>query len=1005
MKKRILSSLLAACMIGSQLYVTALAEEPIPATETAAAPGADLTRTIRTSGTTGEVRWSFDVATATITFSGKGKMGDGFGEEDLLWHYQNITDDVTFSTIVKKAIIEDGVTNIGRETFTRCRNLESVSIPQSVTSIEQEAFVDCSSLKNITLPDGLTSMGQLTFSGCSGLTNIKIPEKVNDIGPSSFEGCTNLSQINIPDGVTRLDGTFEGCAKLNNVVIPGKVNYIGDDTFNGCRSLTSINIPSKVGFVGSDAFKDCTSLKTVYYAVDRDLLKRGSMLDGNDIFFNEATWIYSATGQPGTGEAATDKCGENLKYTLKTDSGELFIYGSGATYNFTDANPAPWSQYASKITTIKLEAGVSGIGTNTFKNCTNIKTIYYNRNKQTILNATSAEGNSTFINANWIDESLDTLTVQFDLNYDGATGTPDDITVEFADYISAPAAPVRPNYVFRGWYTEKECYNAWDFEVAPVDDNMTLYAKWSKVGSDNISWTFDKNTGVLTISGTGEMEDYLTHNGTVRVPWWEHLQKIGTIIIQPGITRIGNEAFDGVYKVTHVTIPNTVKRIGEAAFAGVPLESITIPDSVVSIGQNAFNYGQFSEVTIPDSVVDLQPFAFQNCENLSSVKFPAGIKSIPDGLFGGCTSLKEITIPQSVTSIGPVAFRESGLTSITLYDNITSIAGGAFNYCDDLTTVYYYGDEQSIRDATDNIRNTNDAFLNAKWIKKGESSGGGSEPGSVLDVLNDTQATPKDILNQLKEFPENELNEALVKQDAFNKLHEVENKTGTTTVTVENGLEIKKENVSVAGAKLNRPEDDNVTLKFGQPENKNLSIPVSNRTEKFRFSARLFDGSNQEIKDGLDIPAVIQIPLPARAKEGTLQVWHHHNGKTEEVENVAVDVKNDKSYVTFPMDSFSDVVLTYRRAGSVSALLETNRKSVMITDTDNKLVDGALVFAASYDQNGRMLATVAGSVKVSPYGTSVSFEQPLEETKDAAWELFFLHPKTFAPLCENIPLT
>ena len=242
-------------------------------------------------------------------------------------------------------------------------------------------------------------------------------------------------------------------------------------------------------------------------------------------------------------------------------------------------------------------------------------------------------------------------------------------------------------------------------------------------------WSFDESTGTLTISGNGEMDG--------NVSWCDYLSVIKTVVIEDGVTTIGDFAFFSCSSLTSITIPDSVTSIGEAAFVGCSsLTSITIPDSVVSIGDGTFRWcSSLTSITIPDSVTYIGYGAFYNCSSLTSITIPNSVTSIDVGTFEKCSSLTSITIPNSVTSIGGDAFDDTGyyndennwdngllyinnylinakryiekcvikdgtkligddafyncssLTSITIPDSVTSIGEDAFEGCSSLTSI------------------------------------------------------------------------------------------------------------------------------------------------------------------------------------------------------------------------------------------------------------------------------------------------------------------------------
>ena len=259
-------------------------------------------------------------------------------------------------------------------------------------------------------------------------------------------------------------------------------------------------------------------------------------------------------------------------------------------------------------------------------------------------------------------------------------------------------------------------------EVAPQKQSVGA----SSGTTGDCTWTLDDN-GTLTISGNGKM---------LSSPLWEK-NNIRTVVIEDGVTSIGNYAFRDCTGMTSVTIGNSVTSIGDYAFSGCTgLTSVTIPNSVTSIGEHAFvGCTGMTSVTIGNSVTSIGKYAFSGCTGMTSVTIPDSVTSIgtkafdntawynnqPDGLiyagkfayeykgtmpdnttinlqdgtkgiaraaFSGCTGLTSVTIPDSVTIIGDDAFsRCTGLTSVTIPDSVTIIGDGAFCECTGLTSV------------------------------------------------------------------------------------------------------------------------------------------------------------------------------------------------------------------------------------------------------------------------------------------------------------------------------
>ena len=209
------------------------------------------------------------------------------------------------------------------------------------------------------------------------------------------------------------------------------------------------------------------------------------------------------------------------------------------------------------------------------------------------------------------------------------------------------------------------------------------------------TWEFYRD-GTLYIKGSGAMSDYSISSDAndtsfCSAPWYaSHGSDIQTVIIENGITRIGEKAFALCSAMHSVSIPGSVTEIGVAPFLGCfSLESVTIPDGVTEIGDCAFwACKDLKSVTIPDSVTEISELAFSDCESLKSVTIPNGVTKISERAFSHCYALESVTIPDSVTVIGNQAFSYcSALKSVTIPDSVTVIDEDAFCVCTVLESV------------------------------------------------------------------------------------------------------------------------------------------------------------------------------------------------------------------------------------------------------------------------------------------------------------------------------
>lgn len=252
--------------------------------------------------------------------------------------------------------------------------------------------------------------------------------------------------------------------------------------------------------------------------------------------------------------------------------------------------------------------------------------------------------------------------------------------------------PEREGYRFCGWYKEPEYVNR---VYTPNYGGDTFYARWienSKLSasgtcgkfSDNVTWYLDK-TGCMTISGEGDMLDY---KESIRSPWNGYLVK--SVVIEFGVTSIGEYAFYLCRDVESVEIPSSVNRIGEYAFFGCNmLRDICIPDGVTSIERCTFDgCTSIVRIDIPDSVTSIGRYAFSKC-NIESVEIPKGVTNIGAGAFCYCTRLSKITFSPLLSSIPDYAFYSCDFSFLQIPDNVQTIGERAFMLCDNLQTVVF----------------------------------------------------------------------------------------------------------------------------------------------------------------------------------------------------------------------------------------------------------------------------------------------------------------------------
>ena len=309
------------------------------------------------------------------------------------------------------------------------------------------------------------------------------------------------------------------------------------------------------------------------------------------------------------------------------------------------------------------------------------------------------------------------------------TETTQEVTVSTPEESSAPTEPQATTVATEPTSSTEET-TATDPTEETTEPALDLFAEDEDViasgecgaDGDNLTWVLTED-GTLTISGSGDMKEY--NYGHISL-WNNRQDQITAVILEPGVSRIGDRAFLDCSNLTSVTIPESVTSIGNSAFSGCSsLTNVTIPDSVTSIGNWAFGGCRgLASVTIPAGVTSIGDRVFYSCSSLTSVTIPQGVTSIGSSAFSGCSNLVSVTIPEGVTTIGGYAFSGcSSLMGVTIPEGVTKIEEGTFHGCTKLANVilpegllsveHYYG---------------NGAFENCTSLKNIEI------PGSVTSI-------------------------------------------------------------------------------------------------------------------------------------------------------------------------------------------------------------------------------------------------------------------------------
>lgn len=226
------------------------------------------------------------------------------------------------------------------------------------------------------------------------------------------------------------------------------------------------------------------------------------------------------------------------------------------------------------------------------------------------------------------------------------------------------------------------------FAVA-VTANAETYTGECGLEGDNLTWTFDTETGVLTIDGEGEMDNYTLYNNINKTsaPWADYYSQMTELVIGENVTSIGAYAFYNCDTLASLEFSSTVKTIGEYAFYNCDnIVDVKFNEGLTSIGTYTFcGCYNLKEIVLPDSLISIGKLSFSGCVLVKNIKLGNGLTELSPGAFESCRNLNNIEWGTNLKIISGSAFADCGKNdtgyifgNIVIPNGVESIDGGAF---------------------------------------------------------------------------------------------------------------------------------------------------------------------------------------------------------------------------------------------------------------------------------------------------------------------------------------
>ena len=520
--------------------------------------------------------------------------------------------------------------------------------------------------KKLSVPDTLeghrvVDIGAYACELCETFTSITLPEGLKNIGEGVFWGCTNLTTVTLQEGLENIgDYAFGGCTNIANVTLPNGLKNIGDWAFSDCPNLTAVTLPEGLESIGKGAFSNCENLTSI-------TLPDSLLIMGDNPFLRTPVVISISSDYMRfevLDNVLFDKIEKRLISYPYGDKAIKYIVPEGVLAIGSNAFES------TNLTSVTLPEGLESIGENAFNCCMNLTTIMLPEGLKSI-----GEGAFNLCNkltSMTLPEGLENLGSEAFYGCERLTSVK--LPESFVTIGNNPfqGAPVRISL----------SSNNARFELL---DNVLI----DKVEKKLISYPFGRKAGRYTVpEGILAIGNYAFAD-----------TKITSVTLPDSLKSIGENAFDYCTKLTSVTLPEGLVSIGNEAFYNCEhLTSVTLPDSLLAIGDNPFEVSpvrislssSHARFELLDNVlfdkVEKKLISYPYGDKAKKYTVPAGVLTIGNNAFS-FSNLTSVTLPEGLKNIGAFSFSFSDLASATLSEGLESIDIHAFAYCDNLTSV------------------------------------------------------------------------------------------------------------------------------------------------------------------------------------------------------------------------------------------------------------------------------------------------------------------------------
>ena len=498
-------------------------------------------------------------------------------------------------------------------------------------------------------------------------TELIIEDGVTSVGANiCSRNCRNLQTLTLNNTLLKIgDNAFSGCS-IRELILPDSIKSIGKFSFDNCDELTKVKLSANLKTIPEQTFLGCEQLQEIKLPDNLEVIESNAFTSCRSLenitlpsnlkkldygVFSNCQKLKSITLPSSLHEIGQSVFADCIRLSSLT-------FADGYSNNITDG----MFRNCTSLSSVIIPNGVRRIEGEAFRGCLRLQEVTIGSNVDTIRDTTFNE--------------CDKLKTIYGYTGSYAETFASNKGIDFHSIGEAPEPP--------------------------VPTGMKI-----NVGNNAVA-TVTGNT--VTITGTGETYDDC---------WWADVNdsnneldktSIKHIIVEDGITSLGDSIFYGFRKLEDVKLPTSLKSIGYGAFEKCDsLKELTIPEGVTNIGNGIINSCtsikkislpstlntiprlidmestgdmQLDEIVLNDGIKTLGNYAFWNFRNLKNIIIPESVTNIGESAFHGCTALSNLTLPDSITEIAGEAFSNCvSLGKVTLPKNLTLLGNGVFENC------------------------------------------------------------------------------------------------------------------------------------------------------------------------------------------------------------------------------------------------------------------------------------------------------------------------------------